>query len=92
MPKKESDDLEIDVVINKIADYLKQYKSNDNLSKIYQWPIDNAIKKLAVFDECASNCINPNDNTLNKTLVVRVCIQKKLQEDISDELKKKYIK
>ncbi len=78
-------------IINSLTSSLEQYKSDEVLTKIYQWPIDNAIDKLTTFDP-ESAPLFKGYNLFQKTIIARTRVQEKLLENtLSDEIKKKYI-
>jgi len=78
-------------IINSLTSYLDQYKSEEILTKIYQWPINSAIDKLSIFDP-ESTRLFKGYNLFQKTIIARTRVQERLLDNnLSDEIKKKYI-
>lgn len=78
-------------IINRLTSSLDPYKSEEKLTKIYQWPIEDATSKLADFDDESASCIN-GKNLFEKTISVRNIIQQKLlTPNIDEEKMNKYV-
>lgn len=85
-----------DEIITKLAEKLRNWSKDKELTKLYQWPLDDQLKKLK--KECGSelkwleNLISSEDNTFNKTLSLRKNIAGELEKrPLSDLMLPKWI-
>jgi hypothetical protein len=80
-----------DELVDKLVNYIKSYASDKSLSKIYQWSIDKAIKKLVLLDVNSSTSFNGVNSPFVKSFILRDRVREILKETINEEIKKQYI-
>lgn len=80
-----SEPTEMSEIFDKIIAYLNNFKSNESLSRIYQWPIDKAIDELEKIDTNSPISIDRKGNTFEKTLTIRNIVKSKLNNNLLSE-------
>lgn len=60
-----------DAIVKALATELSKWKSDDELAKLYQWPIEKQIENLPDEFKPLGELVNQKTNTLEKTLCLR---------------------